>query len=309
MFPDKKYFQRASPLTSYQFSRLHTFECVARNLSFSLAAEELSITPSAVSHRINLLEKELGFLLFQRFHRRITLTPEGERMQWALGRSFDTLNQEILDIKNRELTGNLTIYSHPSIVQCLLIPRIGDFIAQHPTIHLSIVTGQEIISLANRGVDLAMYFGKLPSGKQIDEAFMQESIVPICTPQYANAHNLDGAPENLAHCTLLHDRYNSGEDEWLTWSQHFDLALDTESKSMEFDRSDLGVLAATKHLGVAMGRLNLVQDWIKSGELIIPFSNMTLPCEHCYFMSTISERQWPKILAFKEWLMKIAPLA
>jgi len=309
MFPDKKYFQRASPLTSYQFSRLHTFECVARNLSFSLAAEELSITPSAVSHRINLLEKELGFLLFQRFHRRITLTPEGERMQWALSRSFDTLNQEILDIKNRELTGNLTIYSHPSIVQCLLIPRIGGFIAQHPTIHLSIVTGQEIISLANRGVDLAMYFGKLPSGKQIDEAFMQESIVPICTPQYAKAHNLYDAPENLAHCTLLHDRYNSGEDEWLTWSQHFDLALDTESKSMEFDRSDLAVLAATKHLGVAMGRLNLVQDWINSGELIIPFSNMILPCEHCYFMSTISERQWPKILAFKEWLMKIAPLA
>ncbi|QUY48290.1 DNA-binding transcriptional regulator DsdC [Serratia plymuthica] len=309
MLPDKKYFQRASPLTSYQFSRLHTFECVARNLSFSLAAEELSITPSAVSHRINLLEKELGFLLFQRFHRRIMLTPEGERMQWALSRSFDTLNQEILDIKNRELTGNLTIYSHPSIVQCLLIPRIGDFIARHPTIHLSIVTGQEIISLANRGVDLAMYFGKLPSGKQINEAFMQESIVPICTPQYAKAHNLYGAPENLAHCTLLHDRYNSGEDEWLTWSQHFDLALDTESKSMEFDRSDLAVLAATKHLGVAMGRLNLVQDWIKSGELIIPFSNMTLPCEHCYFMSTISERQWPKILAFKEWMMKIAPLA
>lgn len=308
MFPDKKYFQRASPLTSYQFSRLHTFECVARNLSFSLAAEELSVTPSAVSHRINLLEKELGFLLFQRFHRRITLTPEGERMQWALSRSFNTLNQEILDIKSRELTGNLTIYSHPSIVQCLLIPRIGDFIARHPTIHLSIVTGQEIISLANRGVDLAMYFGKLPSGKQIDEAFMQESIVPICTPQYAKTHNLYGAPENLAHCTLLHDRYNSGEDEWLTWSQHFDLALDTESKSMEFDRSDLAVLAATKHLGVAMGRLNLVQDWINSGELIIPFSNMTLPCEHCYFMSTISERQWPKILAFKEWLMKIAPL-
>ncbi|CAI2477104.1 Gcv operon activator [Serratia ficaria] len=288
MLPNKKLFQRASPLTSYQFSRLHTFECVARHLSFSLAAEELSITPSAVSHRINLLEKQLGFLLFQRFHRRITLTPEGERMQWALSSSFDTLNQEILDIKNRELTGTLTIYSHPSLVQCLLLPRLGDFIAQHPTIHLSILTGQEIINLANRGVDLAMYFGKLPSGRHLDEAFMQESMVPICTPQYAKAHQLYDAPENLARCTLLHDRYNSGEDEWQTWSQHFALGLDTDSKSMEFDRSDLAVLAATRHLGVAMGRLNLVQDWITRGELIIPFNNMILPCEHCYFMSTIS---------------------
>ena len=248
MFPSKKHSQRATPLTSYQFSRLHTFECVARHLSFALAAQELSITPSAVSHRINLLEKELGFLLFQRFHRRITLTPEGERMQWALDSSFNTLNQEILDIKNRELTGTLTLYSHPSLVQCLLLPRIGDFIAQHPTIHLNILTGQEIINLANRGVDLAMYFGKLPSGRHLDEAFMQESMVPICTPQYAAAHNLYDAPENLAHCTLLHDRYNSGEDEWQTWSQHFALGLDTDSKSMEFDRSDLAVLAATRHL-------------------------------------------------------------
>lgn len=309
MFPNKKYSQRASPLTSYQFSRLHTFECVARHLSFSLAAEELSITPSAVSHRINLLEKELGFLLFQRFHRRITLTPDGERMQWSLSHSFDALTQEILDIKNRELTGTLTIYSHPSIVQCLLIPRISDFTAQYPTIHLNILTGQENINLANRGVDLALYFGRLPSGKQLDEAFMQENMVPICTAQYAQKHNLYNAPENLAHCTLLHDRYNSGEDEWLTWSEHFNLGLDTDSKSMEFDRSDLAVLAATQHLGVAMGRLNLVQDWIKSGELIIPFTNMTLPCEHCYFISTTTERQWPKIIAFKQWMMKIAPLA
>ena len=126
----------------------------------------------------------------------------------------------------------------PSLVQCLLLPRIGDFIAQHPTIHLNILTGQEIINLANRGVDLAMYFGKLPSGRHLDEAFMQESMVPICTPQYAAAHSLYDAPENLAHCTLLHDRYNSGEDEWQTWSQHFALGLDTDSKSMEFDRSD-----------------------------------------------------------------------
>ncbi|MGE6469361.1 DNA-binding transcriptional regulator DsdC [Serratia proteamaculans] len=309
MFPNKKYSQRANPLTSYQFSRLHTFECVARYLSFSLAAEELSITPSAVSHRINLLEKELGFLLFQRFHRRITLTPEGERMQWSLSSSFDALTQEILDIRNRELRGTLTIYSHPSIVQCLLIPRIGDFIAQYPTIHLNILTGQENINLANRGVDLALYFGRLPSGQQLDEAFMSESMVPVCTAQYAKAHNLYNAPENLAHSTLLHDRYNSGQDEWQTWSQHFDLGLDTDSKSMEFDRSDLAVLAAAQHLGVAMGRLNLVQDWIKSGELIIPFTQMTLPCEHCYFVSTVSERQWPKIIAFKQWMMKIEPLA
>ena len=152
-----------------------------------------------------------------------------------------------------------------------------------------------------------MYFGKLPSGRHLDEAFMQESMVPICTPQYAAAHSLYDAPENgplhaAARSLQLRRRRVANR------SQHFALGLDTDSKSMEFDRSDLAVLAATRHLGVAMGRLNLVQDWIKSGELIIPFTDMTVPCEHCYFTSTISERQWPKILAFKQWIMKIAPL-
>ena len=112
------------------------------------------------------------------------------------GQLLQHAEPEILDIKNRELTGTLTLYSHPSLVQCLLLPRIGDFIAQHPTIHLNILTGQEIINTANRGVDLAMYFGKLPSGRHLDEAFMQESMVPICTPQYAAAHSLYDAPEN-----------------------------------------------------------------------------------------------------------------
>ena len=110
-----------------------------------------------------------------------------------------------------------------------------------------------------------------------------------------------------AHCTLLHDRYNSGEDEWQTGRNTLRWGwIPTVKHGVRPLRS--AVLAATRHLGVAMGRLNLVQDWIKSGELIIPFTDMTVPCEHCYFTSTISERQWPKILAFKQWIMKIAPL-
>lgn len=101
-------------LNGWQLSKMHTFEVAARHQSFALAAEELSLSPSAVSHRINQLEEELGIQLFVRSHRKVELTHEGKRVYWALKSSLDTLNQEILDIKNQELSGTLTLYSRPS---------------------------------------------------------------------------------------------------------------------------------------------------------------------------------------------------
>ncbi|KAI3490393.1 hypothetical protein L1887_45218 [Cichorium endivia] len=86
-------------LNGWQLSKMYTFEVAARHESFALAAAELSLSPSAVSHRINLLEEELGIQLFVRSHRKVELTQEGKRVYWTLKSSLDTLNQEILDIK------------------------------------------------------------------------------------------------------------------------------------------------------------------------------------------------------------------
>lgn len=303
VFSDSKNIPILNSLTGYQLSRLHTFECVARRLSFALAAEELFVSPSAVSHRISQLEKELGFSLFYRLHRKIALTPEGERMQWALKNSFNLLNQEVNYIRNSGLTGDLTVYSHPSIVQCLLLPHLNKFIEQNPAVQLKILTGLEAINLANRGVDLAIYFGK-PSFSEsyTEEIFMKEAITPVCTPRYARNHGLYNNPEKLSDCIFLHDRFNSGENEWANWTSFFQLDIDTDLKGISFDRSDLALIAASRHLGIAMGRINLVQEWTERGELIFPFPGMLMPVEHCYFNCIISDRQWPKIMAFKRFL-------
>ncbi|MEE6251854.1 LysR family transcriptional regulator [Escherichia coli] len=180
-------------LNGWQLSKMHTFEVAARHQSFALAAEELSLSPSAVSHRINQLEEELGIQLFVRSHRKVELTHEGKRVYWALKSSLDTLNQEILDIKNQELSGTLTLYSRPSIAQC--------------------------------------------------------------------------------------------------WSS-----------GIGFDRSDLAVIAAMNHIGVAMGRKRLVQKRLISGELVAPFGDMTVKCHQHYYITTLPGRQWPKIEAFITWL-------
>ncbi len=129
MYNGDNYISRNKLLSGYQLAKLHTFEAAARYGSFAMAADELSLSPSAVSHRISALEEELGFKLFERFHRKVVLTAEGQRVFWALKSSLEFINQEILEIKNQELSGTLTIYSRPSIAQCWLVPRLASFSA------------------------------------------------------------------------------------------------------------------------------------------------------------------------------------
>mgnify|MGYP000054678992 CR=1 FL=1 len=193
-------------LNGWQLSKLYTFEVAARHQSFALAADELSLSPSAVSHRINQLEDELGIQLFVRSHRKVELTHEGKRVFWALKSSLDTLNQEILDIKNQELSGTLTVYSRPSIAQCWLVPALGDFTRRYPSISLTILTGNDNVNLQRAGVDLALYFDDAPSAQLEHHFLMDEAILPVCSPDYAQRFDLMGSLVNLSHCTLLHDR-------------------------------------------------------------------------------------------------------
>ncbi|VGD28528.1 DNA-binding transcriptional regulator DsdC [Klebsiella pneumoniae] len=292
-------------LNGWQLSRLSTFEVAARHESFALAADELALTPSAVSHRINQLEEELGIQLFVRSHLKVELTREGKRVYWALKASLDGLNQEILDIKNQELSGSLTVYSRPSIAQCWLVPALGDFSRRYPAISLTVLTGNDNVNLQRAGIDLAIYFDDAPSSQLSHHFLMDEAIVPVCTPYYARQLQLTSNPANLRHCTLLHDRQawsnDSGTDEWFSWAQQFGIEL-PQSSGIGFDRSDLAVIAAMNHVGVAMGRKRLVQKRLESGELIAPFGDMTLKCHQHYYVTTLPGRQWPKIDAFIEWL-------
>jgi LysR family D-serine deaminase transcriptional activator len=216
-----------------------------------------------VSHRINLLEEELGIQLFVRSHRKVELTQEGKRVYWTLKSSLDTLNQEILDIKNQALSGTLTVYSRPSIAQCWLVPMLGDFTRRYPSISLTVLTGNDYVNMQRTGVDLALYFDDTPPNHLSHHFLMDEEILPVCSPQYAREHELLKNPDNLSHCTLLHDRQawsnDSGTDEWLSWAQHFAVNM-PPSSGIGFDRSDLAIIAAINHVGVAMGRKRLVQN-------------------------------------------------
>ena len=292
-------------LTGFQLSKLITFEVAARHESFALAAEELFLTPSAVSHQINLLEKELNIKLFLRLHRKVELTNEGKRVFLALQFSLDYLNTEIKSIQNQALAGSLTIYARPSIAQCWLVPKLSSFTECYPFIQLSILTGNENVNFQRTGIDLAIYFDNQPSFQLDYQYLMDEHIIPVCSPEYAAKFNLMGNLDNLMHCTLLHDcqgwSNGTGTDEWNSWAIHFNAHIDS-SAGISFDRSDLALIAAKNHLGITMGRKRLVEKEIERGELVLPFPEMYLRCDQHYYVASLKDRKWPKIDAFIDWL-------
>ncbi|WP_064607481.1 DNA-binding transcriptional regulator DsdC [Photobacterium sp. J15] len=293
-------------LNGYQLSKLHTFEVAARHLSFSMAAEELSLSPSAISHRIAGLEEELGFKLFERFHRRIKLTSEGERIYTALQSSLALINQEVAEIRNNEISGALTVYSRPSIAQCWLVPKLADFHRRHPSITLDILTGNENINFSNYNIDLAIYYDNQPPEGLNCEPLMSESIVPVCSREYAEQHELFDNPSALQNCTLLHDKqawdYRSGFDEWQFWFRAFGLENMECHAGIGFDRSDLSIVAAIHHAGVAMGRSTLIGKRLQSGELVKPFPELEIDCQHNYYLVTPNRDYNPRVKVFVEWL-------
>jgi LysR family transcriptional regulator, D-serine deaminase activator len=295
-------------LTGFQLSKLYTFEVAARHESFALAAEELFLTPSAVSHQINQLEKEIEIKLFLRLHRKVKLTAEGTRILYALQSSLDSLNTEIKALQNQSLVGSLTVYARPSIAQCWLLPHLPDFIRHYPYIELSILTGNENVNFQRTGIDLALYFDNQPAFQLNYQYLMDEFIIPVCSPAYAEKLQLNNNLENLKHCTLLHDcqawSNGTGTDEWYSWAQHFAVNID-HSSQMSFDRSDLALIAAKNHLGITMGRKKLIEKDLESGELIIPFQNMYLKCEQHYYITSLKNNELPRVKAFIEWLLAL----
>lgn len=307
MLDDDRFITTNRLVSGYQLAKFHTFEAAARYCSFMRAAEELCITPSAVSHQINKLEEELNFKLFNRFHRRIELTQNGKNLFNILKKSLAILNREIFEIKSQELIGQLTIYSRPSFAKEWLVPKISEFNKKHPYITLNILTGNGVVNFNRHCVDLAIYYDDLQHEDLDVYHIMNETIMPICSPTYAEHYQLNECVENLKHCLILHDnqawRYDSNFDEWQSWGKHFNIDIDFEDlPTMLFDRSDLAIVAAINHSGIAMGRKNIINKYIASGELITPFPNMALTCKQRYYVVSATRHRNPKVKAFVRWL-------
>ncbi|MGU7773426.1 DNA-binding transcriptional regulator DsdC [Burkholderia sp. MR1-5-21] len=297
----------AHRLDSSQFANLHTFLAVARYMSFLRAADELCLTASAVSHRIRRLERALDMRLFERLTRKISLTPEGERLFRILQRTMDELAEALEPTSDETVDGRLTVYARPSVAQCWLVPQLAEFAAKYPGLSVDLRVGNDNIDFRTQNIDVAIDYANGEFPGLVSHQLMDERMAPVCSPAYADSHALWDHPENLAGCTLLHDslawNHASHDAEWALWAGHNlpDVAL--PERSFTFDQSDLCVSAALNHVGIAIGRQRLVQQRIDRGELVLPFGAFSQRSPYSYYVVCPAMPAMPlRTSVFVAWL-------
>ncbi len=276
---------------------LRVFEAAGRHLSFKAAAEELHVTPSAVSHAIQGLEDWLGVALFVRGTRGLSLSGAGTAYLPQVRQALDALARATEALPGRPARGALSISAAPTFALRWLIPRLPDFQKAHPDVAVTIDTAHRLVDFPRDGIDLAIRMGKGPWPDLYALKLVTEQLVPVASP--AVAERLRG-PADLAGETLLHI-VNVAED-WAAWSRAAGLdALDL-SRGLRFDTIQHAMNAAVQGLGVAIGRKPLVDADLAGGALVELFGP-AVPSTTAYWLVCGQESlARPEVVRFRDWI-------
>lgn len=290
-------------------SALLAFEAVARRLSFSRAAEELHVTPGAVSQQVRSLEELLGHTLFERTSRSVVLTGAARRMLPDVQVGLQALSRVTDPVIPTAAERSLTISVAPSFASKWLLPRLPAFSERHPEIELRISATAALDAFGADGPDVAIRFGHGNYGGLQVEKLLAESVTPMCSPRLlARGRRLE-VPEDLRKFRLLHDASIPGDatpDLWKLW-----LALAGEGGvatrgGMRFTLAEHALQAAIDGAGVVLGRIVLAGQDLAEGLLVRPFA-LALPLEAGYFLVRPRRRRdREEIRCFREWLLSEA---
>lgn len=285
---------------------LRVFEAAARHLSLTKASAELHVTQSAVSHRIQALEAELGHKLFRRYTRRLELTSEGVTLSAGLTRGLAEITRALDSLDGRAAVNTINVSVLPSFATRWLVPRLPRFRQQHPEIEVRIAAEEELADLRAGRVDLAVRFGtgRYPGLHVV--RLMSDSIFPVCSPRLLAELGPVAAPRDLARFTLLHDdvaENDSSGTGWRTWLSHFGITDLSLSEGPRFNQAGLTLEAAASGMGIAMARKSLVAGDFEAGRLVraLPYE---APTAYAYYLVCLPENANRRGLSrFRDWLI------
>jgi LysR family transcriptional regulator, glycine cleavage system transcriptional activator len=276
---------------------LLTFEALARLRSVTQTADELNVTPSAVSHRVKQLEQILGTKLFGRAD--FSLTTEGSEYL-AHVREGLTILQRFPGGAVTPGKRKLKVAVTPTFARSILMPRLRQFTEAYPEIDLTLQVSIPLLDVVAEDADLTVRFG---TGRYADvEHFclLKDEVAPLASPAYIRENGPFDAPEDLLRASLL----RSPLEPWRTWFAAHELDWPEPTDGSSFN--DIGLMcdAAAQGLGVGLVRLKLGAPWIENGSLE-RLSDRSIPSPHAHYLcwqSGAMER-W-ECAAFAEWLKK-----
>ncbi len=295
------------PRTLPPLASLRAFEAVARRLSFSRAAEELHVTPGAVSQQIRLLEGLLGAKLFDRTKRSVFMTDMAARMLPDVQSGLEALSRAVAGKGVAPDANTLAISVTPSFATKWLLPRLSDFSDRHPDIDLRISATVGLADFRRDNVDLAIRLGHGDYPGVQAERLFPEGLTPLCSPALIKAKGRLTSPDDLRRHRLLHDTSIPGDAEQSAWERWLALAGTTDvsaRRGTRFSLAELAMQAAIDGAGVVLGRVVLAELDVAAGRLMRPF-DLVLPLAVSYFLVTpkASPRR-REIECFRDWLVR-----
>ena len=279
---------------------LRAFEAAARHESFTLAAQELSVTQGAVSHQVKALEDELGCRLFNREHRRLRITAAGTSYLAVVRDAFDRLSFGTEALLQRHKAGTLTVSTSPNFASKWLVHRLGRFAEQHPDIDLRVSATLQHIDFVREDFDLAIRHGDGHWPDLHVTRFCAEELFPVCSPALLRGRHALRGPADIAHHTLLHI---NDRNDWAKWLEAAAITNIVSDRGPIFNQASMAIDAAVDGQGVALARSALSAWDIGARRLVRPF-HLSLKAPYSYWIvcpqSTAATK---KIAAFTQWLL------
>jgi LysR family glycine cleavage system transcriptional activator len=244
------------------------FETLIRRGGIVAAADELCVTPGAVSKQIGKLEEWFGRPLMRRNGRRLEVTPEATEFLNDIAEALQKIERASTKFKRAQTGRLLRVSAPPTFLTRWLIPRLGQFQRAFPDIRIQLDNRRDRNSALPQHADLAVRRGPPSWPNLIAVEFMSEALTPVCSPELGRMHDV-WRPEHLSGFSCL--KAGMRPQDWETWLQTNDIGDFVSGSVLEFDHTFLALDAALDGLGFAIGPVYLVADDILAGTLFAPF--------------------------------------
>ena len=286
---------------------LRAFEAAARHLSFRKAAEELNVTPAAVSQRIRALEAQLQITLFKRLTRAVILTDAGQKLATDVREGLSLIRRGLATLEADKRFNVLTISTTTTFAERWLLPHLSEFKSRCSDCDVRIITTDERVNFETDAVELAIRLGRGAYRGCHATPLLDELYYPVCKPELIGGAACLKRPEDLYDYTLIHTDWlieQASAPTWAIWFESVGAAPLRTTRRLHFSSESLAIRAALDGQGIALVNITHVLDELARGHLVRPFgTEFSLRSEFRYYVV------WPKralpefVDDFRNWVL------
>lgn len=282
---------------------LRTFTVAAQRLNFRQAAEDLLVSPSAISHQIKWLEEYLGCKLFLRKNRNVELTEEGRFLFSKLERPFSEIAQALADVRLPYGRSRVTISLRPFVSTMWFTKVLSDLWFKHPNIQVNLIHNLQAPDFSRDNIDFAIIWGKATSWPQLTtHQLVPGDLSPVCTPEYLAMYGPIAKTDELRNRTLIHDE---GPLAWDEWFLKADGKATSVRQSFTIDDTNVRLRTVLNSQGVMLGCPTLLKEYLDKGELVLLFPHIQLE-DYAYFLAYPKDKELnEQAKFFVDWLKSI----